>query len=206
MSSPRRKTVGSRSISSQIPWRMASRYVSMGMVRPHFVLAGCHLSLVISPLSIVETPLIPGGHSIAQSLNYSMPPPTLWPAIYSFQCRRTFGHRAGFGEGNGLINFFLDFLFKFLGALAREQPPRLQKLFELRDGIALGPFLQQAFGNIVGGVVRGVPRHAKRFALNKARTVPRAGILDGRAYRRVNRQYFIAIHRGSGHGIGSSTH
>src|SRR5947209_4780642 len=31
MSSPMQKTVGSRSISSQIPWRIASRYVSWGM-------------------------------------------------------------------------------------------------------------------------------------------------------------------------------
>src|SRR5215813_15350011 len=31
MSSPRQKTVGSFSISSQIPWRMASRYVSWGI-------------------------------------------------------------------------------------------------------------------------------------------------------------------------------
>src|SRR5437588_6730082 len=32
MSSPRQKTAGSRSISSQIPWRMASRYVVWDML------------------------------------------------------------------------------------------------------------------------------------------------------------------------------
>src|SRR5690348_1660274 len=45
MSSPMQKTLGSRSISSQIPWRIASRYVSSGMPEEFttFAKRNCHL-------------------------------------------------------------------------------------------------------------------------------------------------------------------
>src|ERR1039457_3859173 len=65
---------------------------------------------------------------------------------------------------------------------------------ETGDGVELAPLLEEVFGDVVGGIVRGVARHAERLALQKIRPVARARMGHGAPGGFVNRQYVVAIH------------
>src|SRR6266566_4166230 len=112
MSSPSRKTEGSRSISSQIPWRMASTYVNVGISdsvgRQWQVVSGKWQAPALCESLVTCHSRSPDGPI----------PPAIRPAIDPLDGGCAFRHWRRFGIRNRVVDLFLDSLVHVPDALA----------------------------------------------------------------------------------------
>src|SRR5215510_218562 len=167
MSSPRRKTRSSRSISSQSPCRIASSNVIDDIVF-------YNIDLVFSPNANRFWFRVIGVHTT--------------------NCILRGGCRLTFCPSQIFVKYFRDALVYLINFASAGYFVFPQQFFNVRDRIALMPLIKYFFCHIRLIIVRSVPAHPECFGFDEARSAALACTLYCTPGRVKNRGRIIAVY------------